>query len=101
MGAVGAWLGLSSGIVALVCVCVFGLVLALLKALWHRQFFAVLKSIQVIIFTFLIYICSRGACKANALEVVGHEQTMKIPYGPAIFAGMLTAAIYQFVAGGS
>jgi prepilin peptidase CpaA len=95
MGAVGAWLGLSSGILALVCVCVFGLILALLKALWHRQFFAVLKNIQVMIFTFFVYLGTRGACKANALDGAETNSSLTIPYGPAIFAGILTAAIYQ------
>ncbi|MCE5185274.1 MAG: A24 family peptidase [Planctomycetaceae bacterium] len=98
MAALGAWLGLENGIATLVCVCIFGVILALLKAAWHKQFFAVLANIRTIILTFMTYVFTRGACKANALEVVGHEQTMKMPYGPAIFAGVLAAAVYQFLA---
>jgi hypothetical protein len=42
-----------------------------------------------------MYVFTRGGFKANALDVVGHEKTMKMPYGPAIFAGVVAAAIYQ------
>lgn len=97
MAAIGAWLGFQSGIVALVCVCVFGLIMALLKAAWHKQFFEVLANIRTIVLTFMTYVFTRGACRANALEVVGHEQTMKMPYGPAIFAGVVMAAVYELI----
>lgn len=100
MAAVGAWLGLSSGIAALFAVSICAAIFALLKAAFHQQFFAVLKNIQTMIVSFFLLAAPRGIRKAatEALSMNADEQTkLTMPYGPAIFAGVLCAAIYSIV----
>lgn len=98
MGAIGTWLGLSSGLVVLVFVSLFGILLALLKAAFKGRFFAVLENIRAIVFSFMVFAGTRGRVNtvsdtADAIE----SERMTVPYGPAIFAGVLGAAIYSLV----
>jgi len=99
MAAVGSWLGLSSGIVALVCISVCALAMALLKAAFEKQFIAVFKRIQHILVTCFLVITSRGLIKASAAAVSddSSEKPFTMPYGPAIFAGLVVAAIYNWL----
>ena len=99
MAAVGAWLGISSGFVALVCISACALVMALLKAAFEKQFFTVLKRIQAIIVTCWLVIASRGLIKPSAAAVPDESSDTQftMPYGPAIFAGLVVAAIYSYV----
>lgn len=97
MGAIGTWLGLSSGLTVLVFVSLFGLLLALLKAAFKGRFFAVLENIRAIVFSFMVFAGTRGRVNtvsdtADAIE----GERMTVPYGPAIFAGVLGAAIYSY-----
>jgi prepilin signal peptidase PulO-like enzyme (type II secretory pathway) len=98
MAAVGAWLGISSGLVALVCISACALVLALLKAAFQKQFIAVFKRIQAIIVTCFLVITSRGLIKPSAAAVPDEtsEKKFTMPYGPAIFSGLVVAAIYSY-----
>lgn len=98
MGAIGAWLGLSSGIVALLAVSLTAIVFALLNAAYHKRFCAVLNNIYTIFLTFIFYVTLQGARKAavTALSKNSSEQTsLTMPYGPAIFIGVFFAAIYS------
>jgi prepilin peptidase CpaA len=98
MAAVGAWLGISGGLVALVCISICALVLALLKAAFQKQFIAVFKRIQAIIVTCFLVIASRGLIKPSAATVPdgSSEKKFTMPYGPAIFSGLVVAAIYSY-----
>ena len=98
MAAVGAWLGISSGLIALVCISACALVLALSKAAFEKQFFAVLKRIQAILVTCWLVIMSRGLLKASAAAVPDEssDKQFTMPYGPAIFAGLIVAAVYSY-----
>lgn len=98
MGAIGAWLGLSGGIPALLAVSLCAILFALLQAAFHKRFFAVLKNIQDMILTFVFWVTLQGVHKAavTALSKDPEEQTaLTMPYGPAIFAGVCIAAIYS------
>ena len=98
MAAAGAWLGLSSGVVALLFVSIFGIVIALLKAALKGRFFEVLNNIRAIILSFMVYVSTRGKVNtvANTANLVEGER-LTVPYGPAIFAGLLCAAVYSFI----
>jgi len=99
MAAVGAWLGLSQGLTALVCVCFFGMLMALAKAVYDRQFMAVLGSIRLILLTFYLHVVSRGNVEPCRAEPAAHE-ARTFPYGPAMFAGVVAAAVYHLSAHG-
>jgi prepilin peptidase CpaA len=94
MAAVGAWLGLGQGLTALVCVCFCGMVLGLLKALYERQFVAVLSSIRLILLTFYLHVVSGGKIRTPG-AASGQDKSRTFPYGPAMFAGIVTAAVYH------
>lgn len=98
MGAAGAWLGLSHVLAVLLFVSIFGIIVALLKAIYKKQFFAVLKRIHAIILSFFVFVGTRG--KVNTMVGMAQKQDgeeLTVPYGPAIFAGLLAAAIYSHV----
>jgi prepilin peptidase CpaA len=97
MLAVGAWLGLPSSVIALVCISVCALVMALSKAAFEKQFIAVFKRIQAILVSCFLVITSRGLIKASAAAVPDEssEKPFTMPYGPAIFAGLVVAAVYS------
>jgi len=97
MLAVGAWLGIKSGIVALIAISACALVMALLKAAFEKQFIAVLKRIQAILVTCWLVIVSRGQIRPSAAAVPEEavDKPFTMPYGPAIFAGLVVAAVYS------
>ncbi|MHC4772694.1 MAG: A24 family peptidase [Planctomycetota bacterium] len=96
MAAVGAWLGIENGIVALLAISICAIILALLKAAFQKQFLAVLSRIHAIIITCFLVITSHGLLKASAATEPeqGGPGQMTMPYGPAIFAGLVAAAVY-------
>ncbi len=97
MAAVGAWLGLQSGVVALVWISVFAVILALLKAISARRFFEVLSNLRVMMLSFMFFAATRGRVKyARGMETADDKAALTLPYGPAIFAGLLAAAIYSY-----
>jgi prepilin peptidase CpaA len=99
MAAVGAWLGLNSGIIALVTISIFAIIFALLKAASKKRFFAVLKNIRDMIISFFLLFKVTGWRKAGteAIAVNDGRPLETMPYAPAIFAGLLAAAVYSIV----
>jgi prepilin peptidase CpaA len=98
MAAVGAWLGIESGIVALVFISIFGIAGAMLRALWARRFFEVVNNIRVMMLSFVFFLSTRGANKyAGGMDTHDDKAALKIPYGPVIFAGLVAAAIYSWL----
>lgn len=101
MGAIGAWLGLGPVLAVLVCVTLFGMMMALLRAVFKGRFFAVLHNIRVLIFSLLVFAGTRGQVNAVRDTADGIDgERLTVPYGPAIFAGVVCAAVYTFASGG-
>lgn len=95
MAAIGAWLGFESGIVALLAISICAVVCALLKAIFARRFFEVLNNIRVMMLSFMFFLSTKGAAKyVGGMETADDKTALTIPYGPAIFAGLVAAAIY-------
>ena len=95
MAAVGSWLGLSDGVVALMAISICAVVLALLKALSAKRFFEVLANIRVILLSFMFFVSTKGTARyAGGMDTADDEAALTIPYGPAIFAGLVAAAVY-------
>lgn len=99
MMAVGAWLGLNSGIVALVAISIFAIIFALLKAASKKRFFEVLRNIRDMIVAFFLFIKVTGFRKAgtDAIAKGSEQELMTMPYAPAIFAGCVAAMIYSYL----
>lgn len=98
MAAVGAWLGLPNGVAALVAISVCAVVLALLRALFAKRFFEVLNNIRFMMLSFLFFLSTKGSAKyVGGMETADDKTALTIPYGPAIFAGLVAAAIYSWL----
>ncbi|MHC4926007.1 MAG: A24 family peptidase [Planctomycetota bacterium] len=98
MIAAGTWLGMGHILEVLFCVSVFGIAIALLKALLKGQFFAVLNNIRVLMLSFFVFFGTRG--KVNTVKEMAEQaedEKLTVPYGPAIFAGLLCAGIYNWI----
>ncbi len=105
MGAIGAWLGLSQGLIVLICVAAAGIVLAVIKAISQKRLKSVLSFVFAYFYGILISLLTRrklveGLVLHNRGEedaTVGAEPRsscdQNIPYGIAILAGVFTAGI--------
>jgi Flp pilus assembly protein protease CpaA len=94
MGALGAWLGLRHGLIALVCVIMAGAVLAIVKAIVQRRLKLVLTSIFVSFYAFVLFLFAPGTVRraSDGTDASGRSGNLDLPYGVAIFAGVCAAA---------
>ncbi len=97
MGAIGAWLGVSAGVLALAAVTVTGAFMGLLNLACRRQLGAGLRRIGAAFYVILIALCSGrkgwALVRPDADEPVqAVDQRPAMPYGPAIFVGVCIAA---------
>jgi Flp pilus assembly protein protease CpaA len=94
MGAIGAWLGLRHGLIALVCVIMAGGGLAVAKAISRKQLKYVLTSVFVSVYAFILFLFGQKklppVSKGSDIERSGN---LELPYGVAIFAGVCMAAV--------
>lgn len=97
MGAVGAWLGLTDGLVALVGVSIAGVVLGVLFLIRRRGVSAAWTALVLGWFSLLGRLFDRG--KSNRVEGQSPpaEPLAKMPYGLAIVAGVCLAAAGVFL----
>jgi prepilin peptidase CpaA len=92
MAAIGAWLGLKQGILALVCVAVAGIVLALARAMAAKRLQTVLKTIYESLKGIVICVfCFRTKPYLFIENTTENLQVLTIPYGAAILAGVSIA----------
>lgn len=92
MGALGAWLGIVNGCVTLVAVCVAGAVLGMVYALFKRQAGGVVINMMLICSGLLSFAAGRRKWGEAAELLPDPRYMLKIPYGIAVFAGVLLAA---------
>ena len=99
MAAVGSWLGLKSGMIALFAISLCAILFALLKAASKKRFFQVLKNIRDMVIAFFLLLKVTGWRKAGteAIAKDPNEELMTMPYAPAIFAGVVAAAVYSAI----
>lgn len=85
MAAVGVWLGVLNALAALAAVCAAGIVLAVIVSLGRRRLSSLARAVGLL------------ACGVWAMPgAQGNRRPLRhdtMPYGPAIFAGVLAAAI--------
>lgn len=90
MGALGTWLGVLSGAVALGCVALAGVVMALGFAIARGRLRCVAANIAEVVRLAAYRLTSRN-WRGLSLQPSRHEMH-KMPYGPAIFAGVCFGA---------
>lgn len=92
MGAIGVWLGLSQGAIALSCVAAAGIALALGRAIMAKRFNSVIKNIFISVYVFIVsVICHNFRPVVVKQNVVTGSDGLTIPYGVAIFVGVCAA----------
>ena len=89
MGGIGAWLGLTQGVVVLCCVAVAGIVSAIAKAAMRKQAKIVLTSVFVSAYSFMLSLTGHKMEFAGTLADGEQPDSMDIPYGVVIFAGVI------------
>jgi prepilin peptidase CpaA len=97
MGAIGAWLGVSQGVVVLVCVTICGAVLGLAFAALRRQLAPVLRNMRMIGQGVWCAVAARKAPGDVQVLMPDAATMLKMPYGIAICAGVCVAATKVFL----
>jgi len=91
MAAVGAWLGLPLGLLALACVLIAGAVLAIGAMIWQRSYRGVWGNFLWILVSLKTAAAGRGAARRDYV-LPAAESLHAMPYGIAIFVGCALAA---------
>lgn len=93
MGAVGAWLGLAQGLVALVAVVFAGALLGLGYAVVRKRFYSVLGHVMAIAMTWTENVRA-GKWRGGAVRPLPQESEFtEMPYALSILSGICIAAI--------
>ncbi len=92
MGGIGAWLGLVNGTVALCAVCLCGIVMALLWAASRRRLAEVRSSVMLLARGVAQPLFGVGSLRDVPALMPSPDECQKMPYGPAICAGVAVAA---------
>ncbi|MGB6917108.1 MAG: A24 family peptidase [Phycisphaerae bacterium] len=91
MGAIGTWLGLVNGTVALFCVSLAGIVVGIAFALAKKRLRTVWANLAGERWRLLLLAFGPGRWRVMQDPLVGGD-LLKMPYGVAIFAGVCAAA---------
>jgi prepilin peptidase CpaA len=97
MGAIGAWLGVSQGVVALVAVTVCGAVFGPAFAAFRRQLTPVLRNLRTMGQGVWCAVAARRAPDEVQVLMPDSSVMLKMPYGIAICAGVCVAATKVFL----
>ncbi len=92
MAAIGAWLGILNGLLALLAIALCGSLLAVAYALHHGRFWSVMTYMRQSIGTVMYVACNRGKLSEARCVVLEREEMTTMPYGLAIFLGSCIAA---------
>ena len=97
MGAIGAWLGISMGVVALLCVAVTGALLGIGVAILHREGRSLMGNVWGLSYT--VAAMTLGQIKPSQAPLVAPrtDSMRKMPYGAAIFFGLCVAAVMDYL----
>lgn len=92
MGAIGAWLGIANGAIALVAVVIAGAVLGIVFAFSRGRLQVVLKRIGETAASWLALLPVYRALKITRLPMPKQEDMLVMPYGLSILSGVCIAA---------
>lgn len=92
MAALGAWLGIMNGLLALFTIALCGSVMAIAVAVHHKRFRSVMVYVKQSVRAVLYTVSSRGRVSDLTFASRGRQEMMTMPYGVAIFSGACLAA---------
>ena len=92
MAAIGAWLGILNGLLALLAVSLCGALLAIGIALYQKRFRSVLAYMKQSVCAVMYTVSSRGSVNDLTFAPRERREMMTMPYGVAIFFGACLAA---------
>ncbi len=92
MAAIGAWLGILNGLLALFAIALCGALLAVAYALNYGRLWSVMTYMKQSVGTVLYVACNRGKMSDARCVLLKREEMITMPYGVAIFAGACIAA---------
>ena len=93
MGALGAWLGIADGLVALVVVIIVGALWGLTLAVARKQLRAVLGRLLVMVRTVTLLVLTRNRLTEASSYFPSEEKMMPMTYAFPIFLGLCVSAI--------
>jgi prepilin peptidase CpaA len=91
MAGLGAWLGVSNGVIVLLMVTVTGAVLGILYAMAQQRLGTVMANLKTILTSLLVVLWARGRVE-GPLPMPTSQGMLAVPYGLAIFVGTCLAA---------
>jgi len=97
MGAVGAWLGWNQSICVLLAVMISGVILAIIVAAVKGTLPKVCSRILASFSLVLISISGRTRLDRKHYLPANDHTSTRMPYGPAIFAGICIAALWNIL----
>lgn len=97
MGAIGAWLGLVNGSIALGCVALAGVIIAAAMAVWRGRASEVSVNVAGISQNLFLAILTRTKVPSNHSSQRTGEPMLTMPYGLAICVGVCAAGIGVFL----
>jgi len=92
MGALGAWIGFTNGVTALLCVAVSGAILGIVYAAWRRRLMPVLSNMSLIAMSAGLMTLGRAKISDAQAMLPNEKKMLPMPYGLAIFIGTGLAA---------
>lgn len=93
MGAIGAWLGLMNGLIALACIAIAGIVLAVSLAIMRKRTREVTMNVAGMTQGLFLASLTRTRLLGSLGPGTSAEPMLTMPYGLAIFIGTGIAAI--------
>ena len=90
MGAVGAWLGLANGVVALLAVVIWGAAIGMMLALYRGRLRRVFSNLRDLFFFWVVMVWQGASISGRPQPPATEGEPM--PYGVSILCGVLTAA---------
>ncbi len=92
MAAVGAWLGILNGLLALFAIALCGALMAIGIALHHKRFRSVMAYMKQSVCAVMDTVSSRSRVSDLTFAPPGRQEMMTMPYGVAVFFGACLAA---------
>ncbi len=92
MAAIGAWLGILNGLLALFVIALCGSVMAIGVALHHKRLGSVMTYVKQSVSAVMYTVSSRGSVNDLTFAPREKQEMLTMPYGVAIFSGACLAA---------
>jgi Flp pilus assembly protein protease CpaA len=97
MGALGAWLGITNGLITLVCVLTAGVTWGLGFSLAKKRFRGVVSRMMGIVSGLILFASPKGRLVRAYSTFPKQQEMLAMPYGVSILTGVCIAALGVFL----